>query len=104
MTLPPNNRGRKPIPEEQTMRKHTQTPGEWVAMEGGRVVAKPAPEVGRPYPITVATAWNDANTRLIAAAPDLLAALKLLLDDVTPGPEMTSMTRARAAIAKAEEA
>jgi hypothetical protein len=42
---------------------------------------------------------NDANARLIAAAPELLAALKNLLAGPTwPGAQMT----ARAAIAKAE--
>ncbi len=60
------------------------------------------------------TAWNatsaerDANARLIAAAPDLLAALALILADYSAAyggdekDEPKAMKAARAAIAKAE--
>lgn len=44
-----------------------------------------------------------ANARLIAAAPDLLAALHQMLNDLTDGDDEahTAVKRARAAIAKA---
>jgi hypothetical protein len=52
--------------------------------------------------------WDDdyadeeaANTRLIAAAPELLAALNALLDDVGRANSMLGAVQARAAIAKA---
>lgn len=44
---------------------------------------------------------SRANARLIAAAPDLLAALKVLVDNGGIGPEQM-FRDARAAIAKAE--
>lgn len=47
---------------------------------------------------------GEANARLIAAAPDLLAALERLLlsGDVRDAAEKSALTQARAAIAKAE--
>jgi hypothetical protein len=52
------------------------------------------------------TAGEEANARLIAAAPDLLAALKALLFNATHGNGLDAHYRAqdeaRAAIAKAE--
>ena len=44
---------------------------------------------------------SQANGRLIAAAPELLAALKALLDDVGRANSMLGAVQARAAIAKA---
>jgi hypothetical protein len=52
----------------------------------------------------------DANARLIAAAPELLEACKAMLDQLSHGRDLSEgayadmMTRARAAIAKAEPA
>lgn len=43
----------------------------------------------------------QANARLIAAAPDLLAALEALLSDVGPSSGLPSAIQAREAIAKA---
>ena len=58
------------------------------------------------------SAQREANARLIAAAPDLLAALKLLMSDIYQGANPSdkecqritgSWGKARAAIAKATE-
>lgn len=88
------------------------TPGPWVVWEGhAEVFAGPAksntPGMIRGTRGIVANCESDdfgenedeqeANARLIAAAPDLLEALRCLLSGV-PGAEVT----ARAAIAKAE--
>jgi hypothetical protein len=45
--------------------------------------------------------FQEANARLMAAAPELLAALNALLDDVGRANSMLGAVQARAAIAKA---
>ena len=48
--------------------------------------------------------WSDsaASARLISAAPDLLAALKIMLEGGLEGPTPQAIETALAAIAKAE--
>lgn len=85
------------------------TPGPWLVLRD--------PEVGGPLVATedVAIAdvmemeggMSEANARLIAAAPDLLAALRQVVESAYPNPDehptMTAAWRvAEAAIAKAE--
>lgn len=83
------------------------TPGPWTVVVSGLAVwsiSKPPGQngvialcdsVARPY------AENKANARLIAAAPELLAALEALYEDWN-GPLTESVQLARAAIAKAK--
>ena len=88
------------------------TPGPWefdefngIVHVGGRIVA------GTDHGNSVATRRiDDENGRLISAAPDLLAALKLLMSDIYQGADPSdkecqritgSWGKARAAIAKA---
>ena len=88
--------------------KPTHTPGPWRIGDAGVTVFGPKTEA--PSPKTVAymadgnSAWK-ANARLIAAAPDLLAALmgaeeRMRNVGVTDGSAL--MIQVRAAIAKAE--
>ena len=88
--------------------KHT--PGPWYVGSGtyeGRNIYSTASVTdgeGFTYQPVVATAEDnevacwDANARLIAAAPDLLEALQMLLEFPNTGPATTT---ARAAIARA---
>jgi hypothetical protein len=81
--------------------KHT--PGPWLAdLHAGTVyahLAKFSPVVAR----TDGTSNMRANTRLIAAAPDLLAALHDLLSEAEAwGVKMEAFTKARAALAKVQ--
>lgn len=96
----------------------THTPGPWL-LDGDKICTNRDNEIAR---ITRYGAWfdagtpyglknpiGDANARLIAAAPDLLAALEVLVWqlDRTDGlvEELESMvTEAKAAIAKAKGA
>jgi hypothetical protein len=86
------------------------TPGPWEHDESGGLVpgshewhvyANSAP-VGKRLP---AICDSEANARLIAAAPELLAALQLILDDYDNGYDTVLQFKAvdatRAAIAKA---
>lgn len=84
----------------------THTPGPWCALNAGLVVAAGDVKVAQ---ADRANAYTEANARLIAAAPDLLAALKAILN--VDNPPVTdpghvdfprAMELARAAIAKAE--
>ncbi len=85
------------------MNQHT--PGPWKVKQGTDVTEDRAKE-----PCTVAKCWSStfappreeaaANARLIAAAPSLLAACKMVLDD--PGLTASANDMLRAAIAKAE--
>jgi hypothetical protein len=83
------------------MSESKHTPGPWAIEEVRRVLG--AGDFGRaPF----RDAELEANARLIAAAPDLLAALVALCDsgphpdDMTPE-NLAALKRARAAIAKA---
>lgn len=94
------------------MSETTHTPGPWTrdgTPEGLRICA-PFDQLG-PRGVTVAEvsrAWKDdaearADANLIAAAPDLLAALSRLVEWIDCGcdPSSKSLDSARAAIAKA---
>lgn len=85
------------------MSKHT--PGPWCAVEG--TVFKDYGD--KAYPVASVEGWGedtDHNARLIAAAPDLLEALKRIVDWDAAGLALTEdhAGQARAAIAKAEGA
>jgi hypothetical protein len=79
----------------------THTPGPWF-MTGSRIKAGPFGIMLENYHGAPATEW-EANVRLIAAAPDLLTALKSLVA-ASDGHPMSIQQRcdARAVIAKAE--
>jgi len=93
------------------MNKHTQGP--WtVSNETDISGIENDPENGCVGPVDVAHVYlrtvqgrTEANARLIAAAPDLLAALQGLLRGIFDGPDdadaATLVAKARAAIAKA---
>ena len=98
------------LPVAETAR---HTPGPWRAMPDGAIQKDAAMPTGAA--VIAYTRHADektmrANARLIAAAPDLLAALRLLLDGLqTYAPEFLHglpkadyIRAARAAIAKAE--
>ena len=54
--------------------KQSHTPGSWRVGDAGLTVF--GPPNGQPSPETIATVRSRANAALIAAAPDLLAALE----------------------------
>jgi hypothetical protein len=89
------------------MSAHTLEP--WVLV-GQRVTAKSPTGNGKTIVVAESNDWSDGDGRLIAAAPDLLAALKRLTDRVDPATKadrsITSFSQAidaaRSAIAKAE--
>lgn len=80
----------------------SHTPGPWRSGDAFNTVF--GPPNGNPSPVTIADVrnGNEANARLIAAAPDLLAGAKILLaaweDD---GQDSHAADSLRAAIAKA---
>lgn len=81
------------------------TPGPWIA--NGSAVETDRPR-GQPSDVLAflhldAGLPTEANARLIAAAPDLLVALKRIVKDAT-GLTPASLDEALAAIAKAEGA
>lgn len=101
------------------MRESNHTPGEWVIEPRRTVVAsgKRGLLVAQIATGSVSSAFGgsfcideaeaQANVRLIAAAPDLLAALKDMLPEENMNekhlrPDFETCERARAAIAKAE--
>jgi hypothetical protein len=73
------------------------TPAPWRIGDAGMTVF--GPPNGNPSPETVAATRNRANARLIAAAPELLAALEVIALGNTDPDQMVEI--ARAAIAKA---
>jgi len=80
-----------------------RTPGPWTAVDlGGNHYAVAEQSTG------IGLLFNEANSRLLAAAPDLLAALEdwVRLEDEGPSKSGISLLslyqRARAAIRKAE--
>lgn len=62
----------------------THTPGRWRVGDAGATVF--GPPNGNPAPEIIATVRRKANARLIAAAPDLLAALERLCNYVSVAP------------------
>lgn len=89
------------------MNEHKHTPGPWsaekcrsgfavYAYKSGEAVVQTEDDEGR-----YGTIANEANARMIAAAPELLDALRLVLahDGALTGADWTAI---RAAIAKAE--
>lgn len=67
--------------------KHT--PGPWRIGDHGRTVF--GPPNGHPSPETVAQVTHKKNALLIAAAPDLLAAVKMVLDASEDGGDMENI-------------
>lgn len=89
----------------KTIERTTHTPGPWRIGNAGKAIFPPQ---GIAMIADCAGCDNArANARLIAAAPDLLAALKVLHDAVDalyPGIMLPAeLAIARAAIARAEE-
>lgn len=83
------------------------TPGPWVIDPCWDILGNTDDGNGMVCQITtdaVPRAEAEANARLIAAAPDMLAALRFLADQAerTPGPPIAGVYEAHAAIAKAE--
>jgi hypothetical protein len=82
------------------------TPGPWRYMQGTHsVYTVDGKAIALAYgPRGIACGWRDANARLIAAAPDLLEALKRLCSHGTRDHAQIAADWdfARAAIAKAE--
>lgn len=91
----------------------SHTKGPWKAEHDGRDVRVNAPGglyIARTYAIPVEDNPDDAyrleqsaNARLIAAAPDLLAALKAWLDAGNDAEDQVAVSMAMAAVAKAEQ-
>lgn len=93
----------------------TYTPGPWQTEEYGRSITacRPPGSMVCTARVTLAEIWSggtascaeaDANARLMAAAPDLLAALQGLLDPATNEDSewyREARAAARAAVAKA---
>ena len=85
------------------MNRAQSTPGPWRIGDAGRTVF--GPPNGHPAPEMVAHQVSRANARLIAAAPDMLEALRAVAAQIyAPLSEErnAAMARARAAIKKAE--
>jgi hypothetical protein len=87
------------------MSETKHTPGPWRYEPGTKTIRA----VPSNYWLATMDSWdgavdNNANARLIAAAPDLLAALQALADKCVPGctPYAKELPAARAAIRKAE--
>ncbi len=91
----------------------THTPGPWRVGDAGATVF--GPKNGTPSPETIASVRRKPNARLIAAAPELLATLKVTLTRLEFLNRLTAdrmacgyidnefwMTTAREAIASAE--
>lgn len=88
--------------------KHT--PGPWEFEPTGHGPGHIAADCEGAIRDGVATVWGrtsedtfDANARLIAAAPDLLAACKGLIENID-NPDWSDIDKIRAAIARAEGA
>jgi len=94
----------------------THTPGPWCLLAVGDGTSRMCPaDAERVSLLTIveegdadfAAVYNDADARLIAAAPELLQALKALRDECSGSPRpwvlVDLLTTATEAIAKAEE-
>jgi hypothetical protein len=80
---------------------HTHTPGPWHVNPRGFIVQSTGDIITR----LECSNNNDNDARLIAAAPDLLAALIAMMNrygDKSPHPTCDASISARAALAKAE--
>jgi hypothetical protein len=82
--------------------KTKHTPGPW--RSGDRFNTVFGPNLGKPSPETIATVFrgNEANARLISAAPDLLAQLKALVIQIEASRVLVVPPNVKAAIAKAQ--
>jgi hypothetical protein len=83
----------------------THTPGPWELTQYGAVVRKDGHGQTVVYTDNGESCINgEANARLIAAAPDLLAALEMVMDAAEDGGDMNDIDwdMIRAAIARAE--
>lgn len=79
----------------------THTPGPWIKV--GNSVFKAKEDGGKYYAeMSVAVTHTEEDARLIAAAPDLLEALIECLECEFSVSDKAAISRARAAIAKAE--
>jgi hypothetical protein len=103
----------------ETTAKATHTPGPWYCHDDGFVYSEATDANGTPYRICDPHCdegpdpdEREANARLIAASPDLLAALKEMYalyadhaqyDDSEEQHEVKAIGQAREAIAKATE-
>ena len=84
---------------------HTHTPGPWRYAPGEIVYGPSGETVASCRFVTNFKDTNVANMRLVAAAPDLLAALKAMMNrygDKSEHPFCDASISARAAIVKAE--
>ena len=77
----------------------SHTPGPWRVGDAGRTVF--GPPNGQPSPETVANVRSRENARLIAAAPELLAALQFVLEDGNSELDHEARIILTAALAKA---
>jgi len=82
------------------MSESKHTPGPWFARKTFSGSSEIAAENGDGA--TIARTREDADASLIAAAPDLLEALRGVLQQFAKRLRVDSVERARAAIAKAE--
>jgi len=90
----------------------THTPGVWIATKGeyrGWTIGEASGDSRAIAEIPFAAHWSvhaeryEADARLIAAAPELLEALKAFVNDIVPNsPKDPLWEQARAAIQKAE--
>ena len=80
------------------MPKSTHTPGPWRVGDNGHTVF--GPPNGNPSPLTIAHDLYRPNARLIAAAPEMLEALKDLLSYI--GGTGETQDKARALINRIE--
>lgn len=99
-------------PLERRVRQHTQD-GEWVdagltgdnpLITGGPLrLVKCEGVVIAFMPAWLDDAWGEAqaNARLVSAAPDLLDALKRMVESITGVDQVSAVNEARAAIEKA---
>jgi hypothetical protein len=95
--------------KEESKIKSSYTPGPWIVSPRGGVVLAKADECGciatmHKHPLSN-NSEQEANARLIAAAPELLEALKAFLTEDSAGFPASNMQvdwQARAVIAKVE--
>lgn len=95
------------------MKEFKGTPGPWVASKTDRSIGPVSRDDDQSYGMILPVAWvefyvepgcHQANANLIAAAPDLLAALQLIIsyhDDGNCELHSEDVALARAAISKA---